>query len=197
MATYAISHVSPSKYGDGDRWRIQIDGEWYDAYLTPEAGEIQPGDHEVEFKTSPKTGKHYIVAVDGRYRTTQRAGGVAQRPQAPAPAPRAPSPVAPAVAAPAPKSEHREMWIMATSILQAVIAQGETGDLVELAKTAATAARAAARVFDAAPVDAARAALEAAPPAPAPRGRANPPQPEGDPADPRNTGPDFDDDIPF
>ena len=38
-------------------------------------------------------------------------------------------------------------------------------------------------------LDAARAALRPAP--------AGPAVPEGDPEDPRNTGPDFDDDIPF
>ena len=198
MAQYDISRISPSKYGDGDRWRVQIDGDWYDAYLTADAGELQPGTYDVEFRTSPKTGKHYIVAIDGRYRTTQRAGGAAQRTQTPGPAPRSAPAAAPAVGAPAPSSGHKDMWICATSILQAVLDQGEEDDLVELAKRAALAARAVARVFEGAGADQARAVLDAAPPAPPPRSRApNPPQPEGDPEDPRNTGPDFDDDIPF
>lgn len=79
MSYVHISRIAPSKYGDGDRWRLEIDGEWYDAYLTPDASAVQPGEHEVEFKTSPKTGKVYAVAIDGRYRT----GGGQQRQAAP------------------------------------------------------------------------------------------------------------------
>lgn len=202
MSYVHINRIAPSKYGDGDRWRLEIDGEWYDAYLTPDASAVQPGEHEVEFKTSPKTGKVYAVAIDGRYRT----GGGQQRQAAPVarPAPgSAPRPAAPAAAAPAEtKPDAKDMWIMATSIMQSVLAHGGTPQwetLPELARAAANAARAAARVFDGAPVDTARAALAAAAPA---RSRApTPPQPEGDPDDPRNFGSDpgepFDDDIPF
>ena len=190
MSYVHISRIAPSKYGDGDRWRLEIDGEWYDAYLTPDARDIQPGEHEVEFKTSPKTGKVYAVAIDGRYRT----GGGQQRQAAPRPAPgSAPRPATPPTAAPAEtKPGAKDMWIMATSIMQSVLAHGGTPQwetLPELARAAANAARAAARVFEGAPVDAARAALRPAP--------AGPAVPEGDPEDPRNTGPDFDDDIPF
>lgn len=190
MSLVHVSRISPSKFGDGDRWRLEIDGEWYDAYLTPDAASIQAGDHEIEFKTSPKTGKHYIVAVDGRYRT----GGVQRPATAPRPVPgSAPRPAA-APAPPMPaetKPGQKDMWIMATSIMQAVIAQSgcASGNLVDLAREAANAARAAARVFEGAGVDRALAAM-AAPRQPAP-------EPEGDPGDPRNTGPDFDDDIPF
>lgn len=200
MSYVHISRIAPSKYGAGDRWRLEIDGEWYDAYLTPDARDIQPGEHEVEFKTSPKTGKVYAVAIDGRYRT----GGGQQRQAAPRPAPgSAPRPAAPPASAPAEtKPGAKDMWIMATSIMQAVIAQGglaAAASLSDLAREAANAARAAARVFEGAPVDTARAALAAAAPA---RSRApTPPQPEGDPDDPRNFGSDpgepFDDDIPF
>ena len=86
---------------------------------------------------------------------------------------------------------------MATSILQAVIAHpnhiANDQSLVDLAREAAVAARAAQRVFDGAPLDAARAAAErpAVPRPPNPR-----PAPV-DPDDPRETGPDFDDDVPF
>lgn len=189
MSYVHISRIAPSKYGDGDRWRLEIDGEWYDAYLTPDASAVQPGEHEVEFKTSPKTGKVYAVAIDGRYRT----GGGQQRQAAPRPAPgSARRPATPPPAAPAEtKPGAKDMWIMATSIMQAVIGQAgcAPGNLVDLAREAANAARAAARVFEGAPVDTARAALRPAP--------AGPAVPEGDPEDPRNTGPDFDDDIPF
>ena len=192
MSYVHISRIAPSKYGDGDRWRLEIDGEWYDAYLTPDARDIQPGEHEVEFKTSPKTGKVYAVAIDGRYRTS----GWQQRQAAPVARPSpgsAPRPAAPAAAAPAEtKPGAKDMWIMATSIMQSVLAHGGTPQwetLPELARAAANAARAAARVFEGAPVDTARAALRPAP--------AGPAVPEGDPEDPRNTGPDFDDDIPF
>lgn len=192
MSYVHINRIAPSKYGDGDRWRLEIDGEWYDAYLTPDASAVQPGEHEVEFKTSPKTGKVYAVAIDGRYRT----GGGQQRQAAPVarPAPgSARRPATPPPAAPAEtKPGAKDMWIMATSIMQAVIAQGglaAAASLSDLAREAANAARAAARVFEGAPVDAARAALRPAPTGPA--------VPEGDPEDPRNTGPDFDDDIPF
>lgn len=208
MSYVHISRIAPSKYGDGDRWRLEIDGEWYDAYLTPDARDIQPGDHEVEFKTSPKTGKVYAVAIDGRYRT----GGGQQRQAAPVarPAPgSAPRPAAPPAAPPAEtKPGAKDMWIMATSIIQAVIAQAgcSSGNLVDLAREAANAARAAARVLEGAPVDTARAALAAAAPGPARSRAPNPPQPDGDPDDPRNFGSDpgepggglpFDDDIPF
>jgi hypothetical protein len=91
------------------------------------------------------------------------------------------------------KPGQKDMWIMATSICQAVIQRfvsWQHGELVALAREAANAARAAARVFDGARVDEARSALS-----PPPRPAA--PEPEGDPGDPRNTGPDFDDDIPF
>lgn len=79
---------------------------------------------------------------------------------------------------------------MATSICQAVISkfdQWEHGQLVELAREAANAARAAQRVFDGAPMDAVKAAVRPPHPQPAPV----------DPGDPRETGPDFDDDVPF
>lgn len=196
MSYVHINRIAPSKYGDGDRWRLEIDGEWYDAYLTPDASAVQPGVHEVEFKTSPKTGKAYAVAIDGRFRTGINGGPRA--PQAPQAAPRTtPGPVAaPRMAGSALPAETKpgakDMWIMATSIMQAVIAQGglaAAASLSDLAREAANAARAAARVFEGAPVDAARAALRPAP--------AGPAVPEGDPEDPRNTGPDFDDDIPF
>lgn len=188
MSYVHISRIEPSKYGDG--WRLEIDGEWYGAYLTPDARDIQPGEHEVEFRTSPKTGNVYAVAIDGRY----RKGGGQQRQAAPVARPvpgSAPRPATPPPAAPAEtKPGAKDMWIMATSIIQAVIAQGTAYDsLPDLAREAANAARAAARVFEGAPVDAARAALR-----PAAAGHA---VPEGDPGDPRNTGPDFDDDIPF
>ena len=196
MSYVHISRITPSKFGDGDRWRLEIDGEWYDAYLTPEAADLQPGVHEVEFKTSPKTGKAYAVAIDGRFRTGINGGPRA--PQAPQAAPRTtPGPVAsPRMAGSALPAEAKpgakDMWIMATSIMQAMIAQGgvEMDSLVALAREAANAARAAARVFDGAPVDAVRAAIRPAPVAP----QAGP---LGDPDDPRNAGPDFDDDIPF
>ena len=195
MSYVHISRITPSKFGDGDRWRLEIDGEWYDAYLTPEVADLQPGVHEVEFKTSPKTGKAYAVAIDGRFRTGINGGPRA--PQAPQAAPRTtPGAVAaPRMAGPGPaeaKPGAKDMWIMATSIVQAMIAQGgvEMDSLVALAREAANAARAAARVFDGAPVDAVRAAIRPAPVAP----QAGP---LGDPDDPRNAGPDFDDDIPF
>ena len=78
---------------------------------------------------------------------------------------------------------------MATSIMQAVIAQNgcAAGNLVDLAREAANAARAAQRVFDGAPMDAVKAAVRPPHPQPAPV----------DPGDPRETGPDFDDDVPF
>lgn len=190
MSHVHINRITPSKYGDGDRWRLEIDGEWYDAYLTPDAGSLTAGDYDVEFKTSPKTGKVYAVAIDGKYRTQ---GGGARPQQAPqaipgsAPAPRAP---APSAAAPAEsKAGAKDMWIMATSIMQAVIAQNgcAAGNLVDLAREAANAARAAQRVFDGAPMDAVKAAVRPPHPQPAPV----------DPGDPRETGPDFDDDVPF
>ena len=191
MSHVHINRITPSKFGDGDRWRLEIDGEWYDAYLTPDAAQIEPGDHDVEFKTSPKTGKVYAVAIDGRYRTQ----GAAQRPQqAPQPVPGSAPRAAPA---PAPatstwadaKPGAKDMWIMATSILQAVIAKDGCahGNLVDLAREAANAARAAQRVFDGAPMDAVKAAVRPPHPKPAP----------ADPDDPRETGPDFDDDISF
>ena len=80
MSHVHINRITPSKYGDGDRWRLEIDGEWYDAYLTAEAGSLTAGDYDVEFKTSPKTGKVYAVAIDGMYRT-QGAQRPAPRPQ--------------------------------------------------------------------------------------------------------------------
>jgi hypothetical protein len=190
MSIVHVSRITPSKFGDGDRWRLEIDGEWYDAYLSPDAAELQAGDHDVEFKTSPKTGKAYAVAVDGRYRT----GGAQRAPQrsnvVPGSLPARPAPVPTVAALPAEtKPGAKDMWIMATSICQAVIAQPGVeiakGDLVELAREAANAARAAQRVFDGAPLDAVRAAVR---PAPAP---------QADPEDPRQAGPDFDDDIPF
>jgi hypothetical protein len=213
MSLVYISKFTPSKYGDGDRWRVEIDGEWYDAYLNPAASAVQPGDHEVEFKTSPKTGKHYIVAIDGMYRTS-RDGAPRQAPSSPPPGDRPPpvgrAPTAgPALPAAAP--HQRDMWIFAAGLANHIIAaagpEGEwTGQrLTDLARNVATAARAAARVFDGAAVDSARAAI-APPAAPAAARRPNPPQPEGDPEDPRNFGSDpgepvggvpFDDDIPF
>ena len=131
MSLVHITRIMPSKYGDGDRWRLEIDGQWYDAYLTPDAQQLEPGDHDVEFKTSPKTQKVYAVAIDGRYRTQ----GAAQRPQyptqaVPGSAPRAAPAAAPAAPAAAPaapaesKAGAKDMWIMATSILQAVIEIG-------------------------------------------------------------------------
>jgi hypothetical protein len=189
MSLVHITRITPSKFGDGDRWRLEIDGEWYDAYLTADAGQLPAGDYDVEFKTSPKTGKVYAVAIDGRYRTQGGAQRPQQAPQAvPGSAPRAAP--APASAAPAEsKAGAKDMWIMATSILQAVIAKDGCahGNLVDLAREAANAARAAQRVFDGTPLDAARAAVRGPHPKPAPV----------DPDDPRETGPDFDDDIPF
>jgi len=82
------------------------------------------------------------------------------------------------------------MWIMATSLCQAAIAQsgGLLPDLINLARDAANAARAAQRVFDGAPMDAVKAAVRPPHPKPAPV----------DPDDPRETGPDADfDDLPF
>lgn len=197
MSYVRINRITPSKFGEGDRWRLEIDGEWYDAYLTSDAGQLQPGDYEVEFKTSPKSGKVYAVAIDGKYRTQ---GGASRPPaaaqQIPGTAPRAPAPVPTLTMLASQKPGERDMWIMATSICQAVIAKGESwehGALVELAREAANAARAAARVFEAAPIDAAKAAAER----PAVPVSKRAPALMGDPEDPRNAGPDFDDDIPF
>ena len=191
MSHVHINRITPSKYGDGDRWRLEIDGEWYDAYLTAEAGSLTAGDYDVEFKTSPKTGKVYAVAIDGKYRT--QGGGA--RPQQPAQAIPGSAPrqaLATHSAPPAPaesKAGAKDMWIMATSIMQAMIAHADIdrSDVVALARDAANAARAAQRVFDGAPMDAVKAAVRPPHPQPAPV----------DPGDPRETGPDFDDDVPF
>jgi len=201
MSTFNVVAITPSKFGEGDRWRIKLEDDWYDAYLSADAGAIQPGEHALEWKTSQKTGKHFIVAVDGGYRTSPGS-----RPAAPlAPPGPAPGPRPQAVSMPAASNGQKDMWIMATSILQAMIARPEPVlDIVELARLAASAGRAAARVFDGAPVDVLRQVLAGPPsttgslppkaPMPTPN---NPPQGAGDPSDPRNTGPDFDDDIPF
>jgi hypothetical protein len=206
MSIVHVSRITPSKFGDGDRWRLEIDGEWYDAYLTPEAAGLTAGDYDVEFKTSPKTGKSYAVAINGMFRTN----GAQRAPQrsnvVPGSLPARPAPVPTVAALPAEtKPGAKDMWIMATSICQAVIAKGESwehGALVELAREAANAARAAARVFDGAPLDAVRAAVTlpnsaelGRPYATADRATARTPQ--ADPEDPRQAGPDFDDDIPF
>jgi hypothetical protein len=215
MAAYNVTRITPSKYGNGDRWRFEIEGEWYDAYLSQAAAEITAGDHDIEWKTSQKTGKHFIVAVDGRYRTTQQAAS----PPTPPPASGAPAPRAHVASAasggPAPSQPHqRDMWIFAAGLANHIIgAMGphDYGDdeLASLARRCALAARAAARVFDGAGVDQARAAIAtpaAPPPRAAPPRPAHPPQPAGDPDDPRNFGSDpgepvggapFDDDIPF
>jgi len=201
MSLVHITRIMPSKYGDGDRWRLEIDGEWHDAYLTPDAAQIEPGDHEVEFKTSPKTGKYYVVAIDGRYRTQGAQTRPASAPQpVPGSAPRTP-PAATREAPAESKAGAKDMWIMATSLCQAVLAHGggHLPNLVDLAREAANAARAAQRVFDGAPLDAAKAAAErpAVPPHIKAAMQAHLTPAPVDPDDPRETGPDFDDDVPF
>lgn len=191
MSYVNVERFGPSdKYNEaGDHFRLSIDGQWYSAYLTPDAY-VEPGEHEVEFKTSPKTGKVYVVSIDGRFRKPPGGGqrGAPPRSQAiPGSLPARPAPAAPAAVPAETKPGAKDMWIMATSIMQAMIAQGGVGhaNLVDLAREAANAARAAARVFDGAPLDAVRAAVRPAP------------VPQADPEDPRQAGPDFDDDIPF
>lgn len=192
MADLQIDQIKQSQYDkDGTQWSIKSGNDWYNGYLTRDAASLQPGYYDVEFKTSA-AGKHYIVAIDGHYRLPPKGA----RGNSPAPRPQAAPGAGPSSAPASSAALHqRDMWIFAAGLANHIIgaAGSEWGGqaLIELARNCATAARAAARVFDGAPLDAAKAAAER------PAVPRSAPGPQADPDSPREAGPDFDDDIPF
>lgn len=205
MAQYNIDKITASKYGDGDRWRIAIGQDWYDLYADfgddgpPQA----PVTLDLEWRES-KSGKQYATILGGPRKAPQARRS--NPPPAPSSAPPPSAAPAPSPSAGArPYDSTRDQWILISTIVGHTIDKFGTkvndDDLVGLAVGAAKAARAAARVMLGANTDAARAAVQAEPePEPAPRRPAPVQAPAaelGDPEDPRNTGPDFDDDIPF
>lgn len=201
MAPYNIDKITASKYGDGDRWRIAIGQDWYDLYADfgddgpPQA----PVTLDLEWRES-KSGKQYATILGGPRRAPQARRS--NPPPAPSSAPPPSAAPAPSPAAgPRPYDSTRDQWILISTIVGHTLDRFEgrisADELVELATGAAKAARAAARVMLGANTDAARAAVQQEP-EPAPRRPAPAPAAEvGDPEDPRNTGPDFEDDIPF
>jgi hypothetical protein len=205
MAQYQVDKITASKYGDGDRWRFSINGDWFDAYLALTEADMPqvPALLDLEWKES-KTGKQYIVSVDGKGRTGG-AGSATVRQAAPAAsaAPSAPASARLPESGPRPYDATRDQWILISTIVGHTLDRldGRIGDdeLRELAEGAAKAARAAARVMAGAVTDAARVAVTSAPPPPpTPHSRpAQPTKPMEHPVDQTDFGPGFDDGVPF
>lgn len=198
MSEYNIDQITPSKYGDGDRWRIRIGEDWYDLYADADSVPQAPCTLALEWKQS-KSGKEYATIPGARRAPQARSQSAPPRTSGSAPrTPPGPSPSA----GPREYDPTRDQWIVVSTIIGHWIDTHPDLRLADLNDLAAHAATAAAKVryvlTGGAAVQAARAAVEAAPD-PAPRRPApKPAQAElGDPDDPRNTGPDFDDDIPF
>ena len=198
MSVYHVEQITPSKWGNGDRWRVKIDGEWYDGYFQATEADLPqcPVDVELEWRQSTKTGKDYISALGNLRaapRGAQRSNGPRPATTPPAPGPRAAGP-APAAGGGREYDPSRDQWILVSAIVGHWIDAHPAMTLDQLGELASTAAAAALKVrrhlAGAPAVEAAKAAVASRP--------AAKPAPElGDPDDPRNTGADFDDDIPF
>jgi hypothetical protein len=200
MTQYTIESIRPSKYGE-DRWRVSIGGEWYDAYLSCNEGELPqcPITTEVEWKQSQKTGKEYIVAIgDLRSAPPQRRQDAPSHRPATAPQASRPAAAVAPVAHPVPAVGTRDEWIVVSTIIGHWIDAHpamQQGELAALAVEAATCARRVTRAFSSR-TDEARVVM-AKPSERVTVQVENPPDPKSE-ADQRGAvGPDFDDDVPF
>jgi hypothetical protein len=192
MSQHQIDRVAKSRYGG---YRLLIGDAWYTYHGDPSVIGDCPVVVDIDWIPGAKGGQLEVGSINGQAAAAPRQAAPATHPS-PSPAPRASAPPAPA---PAPVGT-RDQWIIVSTILGHVIdARGSAFDLAELealTKASVRSAILAHRMFAAlASTDgptAVAAAREAMRPAvrPAPA--------EEPPPDPwRETGPDFDDDVPF